>query len=140
MNGQDDLENWRCLTGSSRGVLGIPKHPHLPETGFFSPQYAASPAMVQAGGWQHVLIKSIRDRVQRPGRNSYRKEELGRAVHQLQSEFISFRTLVCSSKLLYQTQGSNHHSKRVVVKVPTALLVYFTKQSGAYMHQHVDSC
>ena len=37
------------LTGSTRGILGIPKHPHFPETEIVLPQNAASPAMVPAG-------------------------------------------------------------------------------------------
>ena len=47
MNGQYDLENRRCLMESTQGVLGIPKHPHLPEAKIVLPKNAASAAMVR---------------------------------------------------------------------------------------------
>ena len=57
MNGEDDLENRRRLTGSTRGVLRILKHPHLAKTEKLSPQNAVSAAMVPDGERQHVLKK-----------------------------------------------------------------------------------
>ena len=62
---REDQKTW--------GPLRILKHAHLPGAGLFLPQHAASPAMVPASEWQKVLRKSIRDKVQRPGRNSQSK-------------------------------------------------------------------
>ena len=85
MNGQDGRKNQRRGPGSTREVLGIPKRPHLPETENYSPQNAASAAVVPAGGPQHIHKKSIIDKVGEPCRNSYKHEELGRPGHQFEN-------------------------------------------------------
>ena len=83
-------------------VLGILKRPHLPETENYSPQNDASATMLPAGGRQNVHKKSIRDKVQGPRRNSFKRERLGLPAPQTEAEPLCFRTLVHSSELLHQ--------------------------------------
>ena len=54
-NGQDDLENRRRLMKLTREVLGIPKHPHLPEAEHFLPQNAVSAVRVRLADGKNSL-------------------------------------------------------------------------------------
>ena len=49
--GEDDLPARRRFTYLTRVVLAFSKHPYFPEAEQYSPQNAASVAMVVADGW-----------------------------------------------------------------------------------------
>ena len=53
------------------------KTPSFAASGEILPQNATSAAMIQLGGWQKVLERSIKDKVKRPGRNSLDKRTFG---------------------------------------------------------------
>ena len=98
--------------------------------------------MVPAGGWQKVLRKSVRDKFQRPGRNSYSKrssEVISTAYESSDQQALNAGTGM-SAQIAPTVEGFEPLRQGDAFEIPTALLLYFTEKIDAYMRQQVDSC
>ena len=127
MNVQDDLLARHRFMESTRWGH---KHSKMPSFSGSGLTFASKCCFRHHGsGWQTAkrLRKSIKQKVQRPGRNSYSKTIcLGQPGHQMQASIISFQTCVYSTKSLRQLQGIEPRHRAVATEVPTTVLRYIT--------------